>query len=154
MSLDKIALPFHIRHAFFRVHGLLRIEPKALIMEFQTTENVVGLIKSRIKTRQIPLKHLSDTQLVKGPLGGQKLLLQTLYLESFKGLPTAKEGRCVLSIRRGDKPLAEQWHSQLELACIEARYATEDPLEIEAGFELPESLKLAWNKVKGFLNSP
>lgn len=115
LHAEQLVLPFHVGHTLYRVYGLIRCAPEQLTLEFQTVENVLGLVRGRIRQIQIPWQELSEISLQPRRWGGANLRLSTLQLQTLRKFPGALQGTCRLQIRRADLALAEQWFHLLEL---------------------------------------
>jgi len=152
---DLLALPFHVHHTFYRVYGLLRLEHDHLALEFQSRENVLGLIRGPIRNITVPLDEIADLTLGKGLWGGRNLRLRTFRLQVLRKFPGALQGCCQLSIRRVDASLAEQLVNTVELQRAERHLRwLENPepsvLSQEARSRI-EQVQQIWSEVKGLL---
>lgn len=152
---DLIALPFHVNHAFYRVHGLLRIEGDALTIECQPVENIFGLMRGTVRSIDVPFAQLADVALTKGPRGGRLLCLRSYYLQTLRRFPGAHEGELLLRIRRSHAQLAEDFVNRLELELTAAQLRRLDgqaapPLPPGAETRIEQLLKL-WDGIKSLL---
>lgn len=151
-SLETLTVPFHVSHTLYRVHGLLRLEFDQLVLEFQSVENVLGLIRGPIRTLTLRFAEIDDIHLEKGFWGGRHLIVRTRHLKTLNKFPGSYQGSCVLQIRRGNTFLAEQIASQLALKLAEAQLdALNNPDAYQA---LPpaqnklEQAQILWNNLK------
>ncbi|PKL77086.1 MAG: hypothetical protein CVV27_06965 [Candidatus Melainabacteria bacterium HGW-Melainabacteria-1] len=149
---ELIALPFHVGHTFYFVHGLLRLEPGRLVIECQPVENVLGLIRGPMRTVEIPLRELADVALDKGPFGSRILSLRTLYLHTLRRFPGAVEGVCRLRIRRAHALLADDLASRLQLILSEdSLQQMDEPLSQPQPETKVEQLLKVWDGIRGLL---
>lgn len=152
---DLISLPFHVSHALYRVHGLLRLEADRLVIECHPVENVIGLIRGSVRTIDVPFLQVAEIHLGKGPRGNRTLALRTFYLQTLRRFPGAHEGEIQLRIRRNHVQLAEDFVNRLEL---ELTSASLRHLDGEKAPPLPpgpetrfEQLLKVWDGIKGLL---
>lgn len=152
---ELLILPFHVNHTLYRVYGLLRLEPGQLVLEFQSVENILGLIRGRIRTVRLPLRNLDAIQLEKGFWGGRNLSLRTRSLESLRKFPGAYQGLCSLHIRRADSLLAENLVSLVDLRLAEGRFEDlNPPSKVRAlpfSDDKVEQLRQLWQGLKDLL---
>jgi len=114
------AVPFTIGDlygGFGECHGLLREEGENLCFEFQTKDNIAGIIKSGVRHVRVPIRDLVSVTLTKGWLGitwlGVKIVIQSSDLKSLQGVPGMSGGRVELSVARKDCGAAERFVADL-----------------------------------------
>jgi tRNA A-37 threonylcarbamoyl transferase component Bud32 len=93
----KLGSIWEHRHA-----GLLRLEEDALVLEYAS-----GVIRSKVKERIIPIKHLRLIRLKHGWFT-TSLVLQTASWKPLDSIPTSRQGRLVLWISRKDRVSADR----------------------------------------------
>lgn len=147
---ERITLPFHINHTLFRVYGLLRLEERVLVLEFQRVENVLGLLRGCIRSVEVPYRELDSVELIKAMWGGRLMRLRCFRLQALRKVPRALQGVAELRIRRSDSVLAESFAAQLELELAQDRLAQLD--EPARSLPSPENkvhkLQAAWTQLK------
>lgn len=79
--------------------GLVTLEGDKLILEYQTMDAFLGLLKSGIKVVEIPLQDLSNIRLEQR-LWNADLVLQGKNMRVFKNAPGASAGKLRLRINR------------------------------------------------------
>jgi hypothetical protein len=110
-----VVVPFTIETwaGFGECRGLVRDDGENLVLEFQVSDSVAGLLKLPLKQVRVPIRALASVQLTKGWLGttwlGVTIVLQGTSLETFKALPTASAGRVELRIAGKDAAWAEKF---------------------------------------------
>ena len=89
-----------------KCQGLLRIEDGDLVLEYQTTDAVVGILKSQVREVRIPRDMLSSVTIRKeGLFGfGTKVVIHATRLQPVPGtdIPGMTQGRLVLDVARED----------------------------------------------------
>ncbi len=106
------AVPFQISNVYGGLgecHGLVRQEGKFLVLEFQIQDSVVNLLKSGVKSVEIPLADIARIFLRRRWFGfWNSLEVQLSRMEIAEQIPAMKHGRLVLGIYRRDVPLAQE----------------------------------------------
>lgn len=108
-------VPFYSDDAYAglaRCNGLLKDLGDALILEIQIQDNFFGFLKSAVQEIRVPIEDVVSLEMKDGWLGsnvGVKLVLQTNKTELLDPIPTASQGRVVLTIARADVPAAEEF---------------------------------------------
>lgn len=104
------AVPFKIQNVYGGLgecHGLLRQDGKFLVLEFQVQDSVVNLIKSGVKSVEIPLADVARVVLRRRWFGLSNYLeVQLSRMDIAEQIPAMKHGLLTLAIRRRDIPLA------------------------------------------------
>ena len=160
MNPDLIALPFYVSQVLYKVYGLMRLESDQLIIEYQTVENVLGLVRGPMRKAAIPLREIAEVSLSKGNFGSRQICLRLLYLHSLRKFPGVYDGFCQLRIRRAHALLAEEFVSRLELLLSEeVLRQLENPgggyyhqqQQLSSGETKIEHLHKVWEGIKGLL---
>lgn len=131
--LDKPSLPFYIKTPLGKAFGLARLEAQALVIEYQWTDRLTGLFRSRIRTVHIPYIAIQNVGLQKRWHGQTTLTLQAQSLMTFRHIPSAAQGFCWLHIQRRDRELAQHFMDHLQIhhseRQLEQWYRTESHVE-------------------------
>ncbi len=161
MNPELISLPFYVSQVLYRVYGLLRLESGRLVIEYQTVENIVGMVRGPLRSVSIPLREIASVDLNKASFGGRQLDLRLLYLHSLRKFPGVYDGVCQLRIRRNNVLLAQEFVNRLELLLSEeALRQLENPRLNYAESQIPyqqlpeskiEHLQKVWEGIKGLL---
>ena len=104
MSPIPFTIPFAARLA--KSDGLLRFDGTALLLEFESRDALVGLLKSDLREVRIPIAEINAIDLHKG-FFSSTLDVQTSTLRATRGIPGSSHGRFSLSLSRKDTPAAE-----------------------------------------------
>lgn len=108
--------------------GLLRLEGRTLVMEYQTRDAVMGVIKSGVKEIRLDLADLQSISFKKG-LFSNTLKLQSRVMRTFEKVPGSQHGMLELAIKRGDRQTAEYLVSAANLRVSELRIESMGELE-------------------------
>jgi hypothetical protein len=151
---EHLVVPFERTFLLYRVCGLLRVEAQGLCLEFQTLENLLGVMRSRVRQVQIRWCDLSSFTLVLHRLRGAEIQIQTRHLKALKGLPGSLQGRYHCFVRRRDRALAEELVLQVELALSAERLRQlNTPAASPAEGPLPQLLlRAAARRLRGLLD--
>jgi len=111
------SLPFSISDVYegwAEVEGTARCEEDVLILEFQTQDSLVGLLKSTVKTIRLPLHALAAIHFQ------QKLFtaVVTLRVHSMRlvqDIPGSCQGEVRLHVARKHRKVAHAFVTELEL---------------------------------------
>jgi hypothetical protein len=98
--MNKFSFPFSIKHVFVgfaRVYGVLRSEENAIVLEFQTVDNLAKVLKSDVKNFSIPIDDVEEINFKKS-IWGNKLTLRVSNLNDIKDIPNQEAGEIKLSI--------------------------------------------------------
>ena len=97
---------------FGECKGLLKDEGDNLLLEFQITDSVTGILKSDVKAVRVARDDLVGVTVTRGWLGkswlGIKIIIQTSDMETLKEVPGMSQGRVELKIARKDADDAEK----------------------------------------------
>jgi hypothetical protein len=101
-------IPFTISFAarLAKADGLLRFDGTALLLEFESRDALVGLLKTDFREVRIPVAEINAIELRRGFLS-TTLEVQTSTLRATRGIPGATQGRFTLTFGRKDAPAAE-----------------------------------------------
>jgi hypothetical protein len=114
-------LPFTITDLyadFAEAEGLARLEKDVLVLEYQTKDSILGIIKSEIKTIRLPLLKLSSVKFEKKWLKGY-LHITAKSMTTLADVPGSEQGALRLVILKKYKSLAEQFSAEVELRIAE-----------------------------------
>lgn len=116
-------IPFRIKnlnHGFSEANGLLHLENEKIVLEFETQDTVVGLVKSGLKEVSISFADLDEIRYKPGFFSG-KIDLIGKSMKVMEEIPGASHGSVTLHVRRKDKKQAEQVLSRARLELSEFR---------------------------------
>lgn len=122
-TLDSI--PFNIEnssHGLTEVQGLLRVENRHLVLEYRTTDTVLGLVKTALKEAWIPLTELESVVYRKRFFSmHRRLIIKARKQSSFGDFPESKRGQVELHIRWRDRTAAEDFCLELQQSLLRRR---------------------------------
>jgi hypothetical protein len=98
--MNRLSFPFSIKHVFAgfaRVYGVLRLEENTIVLEFQTVDNLVKVLKSEVKNFSIAIDDVEEIDFRKS-IWGKKLTLRVSNLNNIKNIPNQEAGEIKLSI--------------------------------------------------------
>ena len=95
--------------------GLLRLEAETLILEFETKDDVVQMLKSGVKRVAVPLAEVDACRWKPGWFGG-KIELSVRSMSVLTGIAGASQGRVALGVARKDRDKALGLVSNVELS--------------------------------------
>ena len=114
------ALPFSIHNVFGGLgecHGLAKKDGKLLVLEFQIQDSMLNVLKSGVKSLEIPLSDVARITLRRRWLGfSNSLEIQLSRMAFADQIPGMKQGRLVLSLARRDVPAAQALVEGIEQA--------------------------------------
>jgi hypothetical protein len=87
--------------------GIINLEDDKLVIEYQTMDCMVGLLKTRVKVSEIEIENLTSARLVQG-LWATELVLGGKNLRTFSNAPGSAGGKLKLKINRLSRRAAEQ----------------------------------------------
>jgi hypothetical protein len=117
----KPTVPFKIRNVFqglAEVEGILSVDGSDLRLEFQTAENVVGLLKSGVREVRLPLDSIEEIAFRKG-LFGNSLVIRVGEMRMASKVPNFKQGEILLSIARKHSQAAADLVSSIQIAPVD-----------------------------------
>jgi len=123
LQLEQLMLhlPFTITNLyadFAEAKGIMRLERDHLILEFQTQDTVLGLLKSNIKQESIALDDLHSVIFKKKFFKGE-LIIKAKRMHALGNIPGSEQGEIKLIIARKDKEAAAQFAVEMELMISE-----------------------------------
>src|ERR1035438_7155238 len=98
----KTTVPFTIRNVFqgfAETEGILSVDGADLRLEFQTTDAVVGLLKSGVREVRLPLDGVEEVAFRKGWFGCS-LVIRVAGMRGASEVPNFKHGEIALSIAK------------------------------------------------------
>ena len=88
--------------------GLVSLAGACLRLEYQLKDGVLGVVKSKVRELEIPLADLASIDVVRGWLGGCKIVLQARSMQALQKVPGMAQGRVELIVDRADRAAAER----------------------------------------------
>jgi hypothetical protein len=102
-----------------KCEGLLRLEDGDLVLEYQTKDGLLGILKSHVREVRIPRDMLASVTVRKQGLFGfnSQLVIHTARMQPVPGteIPGMTQGRLVLDVTRENVPAAEKLVADLGL---------------------------------------
>jgi len=95
--------------------GLLRLEGDTLVLEFETKDDVLKVLKSGVKRFAVPLTEVEACRWHRGWFGG-KIELSVRRMNVLDGIAGAGQGRVTLGVSRNDRDRAFGLVTNVELA--------------------------------------
>lgn len=114
----KTTVPFTIRNVFqgfAETEGILSVDGTDLKLEFQTTDAVVGLLKSGVREVRLPLDGVEEIAFRKGWFGCS-LVVRVAGMRGASEVPNFKHGEFVLSISKKHSQAAADLVSSIQIA--------------------------------------
>ena len=111
------SLPFSISDVYeglAKVEGTARCEEDVLILEFQTHDSLVGLLKSTVKTIHLPLHALAAIHFQQ-QLFTAVVTLRVHSMSLVQDLPGSRQGEVRLHVARTHRKVAHAFVTELEL---------------------------------------
>lgn len=100
--------------------GLLKLEGRNLIMEYQTRDAVLGMLKSSVKEITFSLGDVQKLAFSKG-FFSSKIVIQSKLMRTFEKVPGSAQGNVELKIQRSDRQAAEYLISAANLRMSEMK---------------------------------
>ncbi len=122
--MDTFSIPIKLNDSFegfAESKGLLLLKNGAVIIQFQTKDAILGMVKSDLKNVDIPLENLIEISYKKS-IFGNKLILLVDNLSFVELLPSSDSNEIVLSIARKDIDTAIDLVRALKLDQSEKEY--------------------------------
>lgn len=122
--MDTFSIPIKLSDSFegfAESKGLLLLKNGKVIIQFQTKDAILGMVKSDLKTVEIPLENLIEISYKKS-IFGNKLILLVDNLSFVEQLPSSDSNEIVLSIARKDIETAIDLVRALKLDQSEKEY--------------------------------
>ena len=111
------SLPFSIADVYegwAEVEGTARCEEDVLILEFQTHDSLVGLLKSKVTTLHLPLHALAAIHF-QHKLFTAVVTLRVHSMSLAQNLPGSRQGEVRLHVARKYRKVARAFVTELEL---------------------------------------
>ena len=133
--MELLSVPFTSQRwaasyeSIITVQGLLRSEPRGLVLEFRRSEHSYGVKPSRedpIRTISIPWEEIQSLEYRRRFWGSGSLVLRTRSLRALDGIPIAAGNELAIPIVRADRLVAREIAASVELALAEQRIAALD----------------------------
>ncbi|MBW4654590.1 MAG: hypothetical protein KME20_16355 [Kaiparowitsia implicata GSE-PSE-MK54-09C] len=113
--------PFNIAFAFafdgdhwLEASGIAHIHNDGIVLEYQTSDPIIGVVKSGVKTIRLPIEDIARVRVVNGWFS-TKFIIQMRSLQSLQALGHYAQGQVKLRLERADRDLAQQAASQIRL---------------------------------------
>ena len=109
--MDSIPVRFpQIYEGFANAEGVLSISSDALTLEFQVKDNILGVMKSDVRTAAIPFDRIDEVDF-RSNLFRTVLNIRVSSMQIVEDVPGSKQGKVRLKIpRRYKKEAAEIAH--------------------------------------------
>lgn len=123
MYLTERQIPFttdNAYHGFAEIAGILRVEPKELLLEYQVKDSIMGLVKSGTKELTIPYSALGSAN-YKRTMFISRLQLRVNTMRVLGEFPASKDGAIELKIKRRYKEIAQDMEAYINLRIAEER---------------------------------
>ncbi len=108
----RLRVPFTIEDVyagFAKATGSMRLTDSAIVLEFEVKDDVVGYVRSGVKTVTVPLAEIISFQLLSGWFGiTNNIEIMTDQLRTLEDVPRSEQGRATLHIAKRDVPLARR----------------------------------------------
>ena len=122
-NVKPLSVPFKIQNVFqgfAETEGFLSIDNADLKLEFQTSDNVLGLLKSGVREVRVPLDKIEEISFRKSwkpwkRWGGCSMIIQVAELREAAKVPNFKHGEIALSIATRDSQAASDFVSAIQL---------------------------------------
>ena len=118
------SLPFRIDDVyggFGEVEGILTLEKEGLKLEFQTRDNLLGVLKSDVKEIVLGLNQIDEMGFKKG-LFGNKLTIRVKGMKLLEAIPHQNMAEICLSIKRRHVETALSIVSRAKLEVADQKY--------------------------------
>ncbi|NRB74804.1 MAG: hypothetical protein HRU46_10645 [Verrucomicrobiales bacterium] len=93
-----------------RSEGMLELHNDALVLQIQSTDTVLEVIKSPVKSIRIPLESIEKATFKKGWFGA-RMELRLTDLKLLSKIPSAREGIVTLKVARRHRVDAEELYA-------------------------------------------
>lgn len=115
-SIPFESVDYH--HGLKLAKGLLKLGKHGIELEYQEQDSFIGVIKSDVKTIQLPYKELEAIEFKKGWFSA-KIILKTSSMELLQKLPGSEQGECTLKVKRKHRDEAQNTIAQARIALSE-----------------------------------
>jgi hypothetical protein len=118
------SVPFKIQNVFqgfAEAEGFLSIDKAELKLEFQTSDNILGLLKSGVREVRVPLDKIEEISFRKSwkpwkRWGGCSMIIQVSEMRGASEVPNFKHGEIALTIATRDSQAASDFVSAIQIA--------------------------------------
>ena len=110
-------VPFSIpnsTHGLSETTGIARLEKNELVLEYQVKDSVLGVIKSDVKERRVPISELVDVKYRKGFLW-PSMKFYARSMSVFEDIPGHEQGELQIHFERKHRTAARRLHSSIEI---------------------------------------
>jgi hypothetical protein len=114
----KLTVPFAIDggfQGFAETQGILSVDGTDLKLEFQTADNLVGLLKSAMREVRLPLDTIQQVSFRKGWFR-RSVIIRVAEMGRASEIPNFSQGEIVLSIARKHSQIAADFVSSLPIS--------------------------------------
>ncbi len=115
--MKRISVPFTIQNVFqgfAETEGILSIDNTDLKLEFQTSDNILGLLKSGVREVRLPLDKVEEITFRKRWLGCS-LIIRVAEMRGAAEVPNFSQGEILLSIGKKHSQAASDLVSAIQL---------------------------------------
>lgn len=100
--------------------GIVRLEARQLVMEYQSRDAVLGVVKSSVNEVRLSLNDIQHITFKKG-LFSNTLRIQAKAMRAFEKVPGSVQGAVELKIKRADRKNADYMVSAANLRMSEMK---------------------------------
>ncbi len=101
--------------------GLLSLNDASIVIQYQTKDAIIGLLKSELKVVNIPLAHVEEI-LFKKSLLGNKIIIKVDDLKYSCDVPGSESNEIVLNVARANVDNAVDFVRAIKLDMSEREY--------------------------------
>jgi hypothetical protein len=99
----------HVYQGMASAHGIIRDEDRHLVLEWQVSDAILGVIKSQLKQARIPLQDIESVRLSDHWFSrGAKIIILLRRLDTATEIPSLDSGRVVVNVAGKDREAAER----------------------------------------------
>ena len=116
-NVKPLSVPFksqNVFHGFAETEGFLSIDNANLKLEFQTSDNILGLLKSGVREVRVPLDKIEEISFRKR-WRGCSLVISVTEMHGASDVPNYRQGEFSLSIAKGHIQAASDLVSAIQL---------------------------------------
>lgn len=123
MILNQIVIPIkndEVYEGFAELNGVMKFEKPNLVMEFQTSDSFIGILKSAVKKIIIPISDIGGMEFTKGNIfKAPKLKLSLKSMIYFNDLPYSVSNPLQFKLAKNISEIAASFVSQINLMISE-----------------------------------
>ncbi|MGX5173200.1 hypothetical protein ACUR5C_04125 [Aliikangiella sp. IMCC44653] len=101
--------------------GLLALKDTSILLQYQSQDSLLGMIKSDVKEVELPLKHIEEVQFKKS-IFGHKIIISVDDLKLSAKLPGSQSNQISLSVARADADQGSDFVRAIKLDMSEREY--------------------------------